>query len=156
MRWRLRLSEYEFTIYHKKGRLNTQADVVSRPPSGGYTTEHEDYEVSCYILSSQPPPAQISVTERLREQKTDPLCREMESRLEMGKRLAFYTNSASSALERILPNHRPMSSQVSYSLEFSPMSITPSARDTKKADACISRCVGSPIGQEWSWIATSW
>jgi transposase InsO family protein len=31
-RWALKLSEYEFTIEHRKGKLNDNADALSRPP----------------------------------------------------------------------------------------------------------------------------
>lgn len=50
MRWRLRLAEYEFEVNYKKGKLNNQADALSRLPSNGHTTEHEDTEPPCLIV----------------------------------------------------------------------------------------------------------
>ena len=48
MRWRLRLSDFTFTIHYKKGLCNTQADVMSRLPSQDHTTEHEDLELQSF------------------------------------------------------------------------------------------------------------
>lgn len=44
MRWRLCLSELSLGIDYKKGKLNTQADALSRTESLGHTTAslHED------------------------------------------------------------------------------------------------------------------
>ena len=108
MRWRLRLAEYTFSIHHKKGYLNTQADAVSRLPSKGHTTEHEDYEVPCLLTSPNDGqlPEQIATQELLSEQIKDEFCASVRSRLEEGVRLEFEDNPQTGVLERILPTHR--------------------------------------------------
>lgn len=35
-RWRLRLLEYDFKVYYRKGAKNTIADAISRLPTWGY------------------------------------------------------------------------------------------------------------------------
>ena len=47
MRWRLRLSEFDFTVKYKKGAANTQADALSRLPTTGYTQVDVDEEIPC-------------------------------------------------------------------------------------------------------------
>lgn len=45
MRWRLRLAEYRFDIFHCKGLLSTQADEISRLETGAPITTEQDLEV---------------------------------------------------------------------------------------------------------------
>ena len=48
MRWRLRLAEYDFEIYHKKGRLNNQGDALSRLRTNGYVEVENDIDIPGY------------------------------------------------------------------------------------------------------------
>lgn len=48
MRWRLRLSEFDFNIVHKKGLINTQADAMSRLTTLGSTTVDIDDDIPQY------------------------------------------------------------------------------------------------------------
>lgn len=41
-RWRLRLDEFRLVIRHRKGASHCQADALSRLPSAGHTTHHDD------------------------------------------------------------------------------------------------------------------
>lgn len=49
IRWRLRLSELDFEVIYKKGRENTQADVLSHLPSAGSNQDPVDYDVPCFL-----------------------------------------------------------------------------------------------------------
>ena len=42
IRWRLRLAEYDFEVKYKKGKVNTQADALSRLHSSAETIPHDD------------------------------------------------------------------------------------------------------------------
>ena len=50
MRWCLRLSEFDFEIRYKKGKLNTQADALSRLQTLGETTEELDEYLPCFVI----------------------------------------------------------------------------------------------------------
>ena len=50
MRWRLRLSEFNFTIQYKRGVQNTQADALSRLATLGETTSDLDDEIPCFMV----------------------------------------------------------------------------------------------------------
>ena len=52
MRWRLRLSEFNFVVKYKKGLLNTQADALSRLRTSGDTTVDVDDEIPCYTVDT--------------------------------------------------------------------------------------------------------
>ena len=52
MRWRLRLSEFDFRVEYKKGCLNTQADALSRLQTLGETVPHIDHEIPCFLAES--------------------------------------------------------------------------------------------------------
>ena len=54
MRWRLRISEFDFSVKYKKGTANTQADALSRLPTTGGTTVEVDEEIPCYIAAQVP------------------------------------------------------------------------------------------------------
>ena len=49
MRWKLRLGEFDFQVKYKKGKLNTQADALSRLPTTGVTTVDFDEEIPCFL-----------------------------------------------------------------------------------------------------------
>ena len=61
MRWRLRLSEFDFAVKYKKGTANTQADALSRLPTTGYTSVEVDEEIPCFT-TEEPNTAQESPT----------------------------------------------------------------------------------------------
>ena len=50
MRWRLRLSEFDFQILYKKGKLNTQADALSRLTTLGETSSDLDEDIPCFSI----------------------------------------------------------------------------------------------------------
>ena len=50
MRWRLRLSEFDFRIEYKKGTLNAQADALSRLRTLGETTVPIDDDIPSFFL----------------------------------------------------------------------------------------------------------
>ena len=52
MRWRLRLSEFDFTVKYKKGTSNSVADCLSRLGSRGSTTDEVDDEIPCFALEA--------------------------------------------------------------------------------------------------------
>lgn len=54
MRWRLRLAEYTFNIQYKLGKLNTQADALSRLHTTGETI-HEDWDDIPALLINEVP-----------------------------------------------------------------------------------------------------
>ena len=121
MRWRLRLSEFDFDVEHKKGKANTQADALSRLTTLGETALDVDDEIPCFLLdmthdtaasandldeglmyedvllltrpsSDEPLPPQISLDELRREQNVDSFCRQTRARLRRGERLPFADN----------------------------------------------------------------
>ena len=49
MRWRPRLSEFDFEIQYKKGKLNTHPDGLSRLMTTGGTTAPVEEEIPCFI-----------------------------------------------------------------------------------------------------------
>ncbi|MGH0053544.1 MAG: Ty3/Gypsy family RNase HI domain-containing protein, partial [Sphaerochaetaceae bacterium] len=49
MRWRLRLSEYDFDAQYKKGLKNCQADALSRLPTNGETSIDIDADIPCLL-----------------------------------------------------------------------------------------------------------
>ena len=51
MRWRLRLSEFDFQVEYKKGKLNTQADALSRLATNGETTIDIDDDIPCFMTA---------------------------------------------------------------------------------------------------------
>ena len=50
VRWRLRLSEFDFEVRYKKGKLNNQADALSRLRTLGETEVDIDENVPCFII----------------------------------------------------------------------------------------------------------
>ena len=50
LRWRLRLSEFDFEIKYNKGKLNNQADALSRLRTLGETEVDIDEDVPCYVI----------------------------------------------------------------------------------------------------------
>lgn len=120
MRWRLRLAEYVFEIKHKKGILNTQADVLPRHELTGHTTIDEDCEIPCYILETQaaiPDTSlveQISHLELVEAQASDDFCRRVREDLDNGIPVNFTENEHNGRLEGITPTgeHRVVVPQV--------------------------------------------
>ncbi|CDF35613.1 unnamed protein product [Chondrus crispus] len=49
IRWRLRLSEFDFEIKYKKGKANSQADALSRLQTAGETVDEIDDEILCFM-----------------------------------------------------------------------------------------------------------
>ena len=52
IRWRLRLSEFDFEIKYKKGKANSQADALSRLLTEGETIDAIDDEIPCFMAES--------------------------------------------------------------------------------------------------------
>ena len=53
MRWRLRLSEFDFQILYKKGKLNAQEDALSRLTTLGETTSDHDEDIPCFLIDGE-------------------------------------------------------------------------------------------------------
>ena len=49
IRWRLRLSEFDFQIKYKKGNANSQTDAFSRLLTEGETVDAIDDEIPCFM-----------------------------------------------------------------------------------------------------------
>ena len=49
IRWRLRLSEFDFEIKYKKGNANSQADALSRLLTEGETVDEIDGDIPCFM-----------------------------------------------------------------------------------------------------------
>ena len=112
-RWRLRFAEYDFDVTYVKGIKNFLADALSRIPSTGGTTVPVDEEIPCYsavdleddtlyteesgddpdvevtsgCYALDPPASKAALThdDFSREQLSDPLCKEVASRLAKGE-----------------------------------------------------------------------
>ncbi len=52
MRWRLRLSEFDFEVRYKKGKVNSQADALSRLATLGETVVPVDEEIPCFTADA--------------------------------------------------------------------------------------------------------
>ncbi len=52
MRWRLRLSEFDFEVRYKKGKANSQADALSRLATLGETVVPVDEEIPCFTADA--------------------------------------------------------------------------------------------------------
>ena len=115
MRWRFRLSEFNFEAHQKKGYLNTEADALSRLGTDGETSVEVDENIPCFlaenntepdrvedqyqremdaILATSPAPdgelfSAITTTVFIREQHANPFCSEIRSRLNGGSCYRF-------------------------------------------------------------------
>ncbi|CDF40870.1 unnamed protein product [Chondrus crispus] len=49
IRWRLRLSKFDFEIKYKKGKANSQADALSRLRTAGETVDEIDDAIPCFM-----------------------------------------------------------------------------------------------------------
>lgn len=63
--WRLRLLEFDFKVFYRKGAKNTIADAIFRLPTWGYLNVAPDLEIPCFTIESsaaqhepRPPPLQ--------------------------------------------------------------------------------------------------
>eukprot|EP00171_Calliarthron_tuberculosum_P013936 IDg13936t1 len=50
MRWRLRLAEYDFDVWYKKGNINCQGDCMSRLHSDSHTVVEVDDEIPSFLI----------------------------------------------------------------------------------------------------------
>ena len=152
LRWRLRLSEFDFTVIHRKGILNRVADCLSRLNTTGHTTvdmEEDDipslnlvdwveYDVLDEILvARQPPPPKpadpITVEELLNAQHNDAFCRAVRNKLERGEVCPYAENE-----EGIL---------VKLSTEHCQIVVPPSLRERILQLAHFARLSAHPGGR---------
>ena len=113
MRWRLRLSEFDFEVVYKKGKLNNQADALSRLRTLGETAVDFDEDIPCFAMeesaqdlsdaaltsqdsllvaenaNSKLEVLPITTEELLRSQLADEFCASIRSRLNGGEALPF-------------------------------------------------------------------
>ena len=117
MRWRLRLSEFDFDVKYKKGSKNSVADCLSRLRTLGETTTEVDDQIPCFNLDEEheideppqefddwedfdlllateeeeehPVPSAISTEELIREQGRDPFCKKIRISLDRGRPVPF-------------------------------------------------------------------
>ena len=118
MRWRLRLSEFDFEINYKKGTSNSVADCLSRLNTQGGTTVPTDNDIPCFVASHEKNEEEvdfiefdyeeedhvlvtnsasrqeenlktITVEELLRAQQEDDFCSAVRARLNGGERIPF-------------------------------------------------------------------
>ena len=133
--WRLRLAEYDFDVTYVKGIKNCLADALSRIPSTGGTTFPVDEDIPCYsaldfeddtlyteeiddnpefdatsgCFALEPPASKAALThdDFWRDQLSDPLCKEVASRLAKGEGSAqlhlsqFFINTEGSICQRV-------------------------------------------------------
>ena len=120
IRWRLRLSEFDFEIKYKKGKANSQADAMSRLLTEGETVDAIDNGIPCFmaepadakeneeedferledIFALERGPASdrldhyqdVSPEELIREQAVDPFLSRMEE-MDAGKAKTFTTEA---------------------------------------------------------------
>ena len=52
LRWRLRLAEYDFEIKYKLGKLNTQADALSRLLTDSEAAHEDMEEIPCFLADA--------------------------------------------------------------------------------------------------------
>ena len=119
MRWRLRLSEFDFEVKYKKGSTNSVADCLSRLSTRGETVTEIDDEIPCFVLDEEqeqesdgdppcegdawedfdlalvaegqdgPRPVAITTEELIREQARDTFCQALRARLDKGDLIPF-------------------------------------------------------------------
>eukprot|EP00171_Calliarthron_tuberculosum_P001286 IDg1286t1 len=111
MRWQLRLAEYEFEVHYKKGKLNSQADALSRLTSNGHTTEHENTEPPCLIVDIGPDDIEEGEDPYPFAEEADSaidalrtvFCQDINIALQREEGVKFRENQHTGALELALP-----------------------------------------------------
>ena len=121
IRWRLRLSEFDFEIMYKKGKANGQADAFSRLLTEGETVDAIDDEISWFmaepadategeeddsggiddILALEGRTAAdrldhfqaVAPEELVRKQAVDPFCSRIKEEIDAGKMRTFTTGT---------------------------------------------------------------
>lgn len=48
--WSLKLMEYEFKVFYRKGAKNKTADAISQLLTRGYTTTERDFDIPCFLV----------------------------------------------------------------------------------------------------------
>lgn len=51
LRWRLRLSEFDFNVLYKKGAFNTQSDALSRQGTTAEVEPAQDLDIPCLMVA---------------------------------------------------------------------------------------------------------
>ena len=121
IRWRLRLSEFDFELKYKKGKANSQAEALSRLLTKEETVDEIDDEIPCFmaepadateieeevfgrvedILALEGWPASdrldhfqaVAPEELIHEQAVDPFCSRIKEETDAGKLRTFTTEA---------------------------------------------------------------
>jgi len=114
IRWRIRLSEYDFDVEYKKGKLNTQADALSRFLTLGTTPNEEDLEnIPIELIES------VGSWEDDYEEELDAFYEISRSRRRIERTLVLDSEADSSEEERVLNpvEHNPNATDFQYDVE---------------------------------------
>lgn len=95
MRWRLRLEEYVFSIYHKKGLLNRKADSLARLTSDESVQVTQKFDILSYCINlvrhevDDEQSSKFLMTKLLKEKTEDSFCKNVLKELKVTPKLQF-------------------------------------------------------------------